>query len=147
MGVRKELPNEALLGLASETLRKGHTVVIWVKGYSMRPFIEHERDRVKLALMPTLQVGDAVLAQITPGTYVLHRIIRLDGEHVTLQGDGNVRGVEHCLVSDVCGTVIEYIRPRRTIPANDPRLCRNIRWWRKMRGVRRYLLFLYRAVV
>lgn len=146
-GERKELPNDAFLGLASETLAQGHTVVIWVKGFSMRPFIEHERDRVKLQKKEVLTVGDAVLAQIAPGHYVLHRIIQLDGDHIVLQGDGNVRGVEHCLRSDVCGTVIEYIRPRRTILATDPVLVRRVRLWRKMRPVRRWLLALYKLLI
>lgn len=147
VSARQELPNEALLGLASESLDKGHTVTIWVKGYSMRPFLEHERDRVLLAKQAELHVGDAVLAQIVPGHYVLHRIIQLNGDHVVLQGDGNVRGVEHCLRSDVCGTVMQYIRPRRTIPANDPKLVRHIRLWHKLFPIRRWLLVIYKAVV
>lgn len=144
---RQELPNEVLLGLASESLDKGHTVTIWVKGYSMRPFLEHERDRVLLAKQAELHVGDAVLAQIVPGHYVLHRIVQLNGNHVVLQGDGNVRGVEHCLRSDVCGTVMQYIRPQRTILATDPTLIRRIRLWRRLFPIRRWLLVFYRAVL
>ena len=144
---RHELPNEVLLGLVCEEIRRGHTAVIWVKGYSMRPFIEFGRDRVKLAPPADVAVGDAVLAQIHPGHYVLHRIIERRGDNLTLQGDGNVRGVEHCTVGDVCGTVVEYIRPRRTILASDPSLRRRIRLWRMLRPIRRYLLFLYRATM
>ncbi len=145
--MRKELPNEVLLGLASQSLAEGHTVTIWVKGYSMRPFIEHERDRVFLERSEELHVGDAVLAQIAPNKYVLHRIIHLSGDHVVLQGDGNLRGVEHCLRSDVCGTVRQYIRPNRTIPADDPKLVRRIRRWRKWRRFRRVLLLFYKATL
>ncbi len=144
---RHEVPNDVLLSLVSESLAAGHTAVIWVKGYSMRPFIEYGRDRVKLAYPGELRVGDAVLAQIHPGHYVLHRIIERQGADLTLQGDGNVRGVEKCLVSDVCGVVIEYIRPRRTILASDPSLQRRIRLWRALRPVRRLLLILYKAYV
>jgi hypothetical protein len=88
-----------------------------------------------------------VLAQIVPGHYVLHRIIERRGDHLVLQGDGNVRGTEHCMMEDVCGVVTHYIRPRRTIPADDPRLVRRIRLWRRLRPVRRYLLFVYKALV
>lgn len=145
--VRHELPNDAFLGLVSETLTEGHTAVIWVKGYSMRPFIEFGRDKVKLATAPSYQVGDAVLAEIAKGHYVLHRIIEKEGDKITLQGDGNVRGVEYCTTTDIKGVVTEYIRPRRTLMADDSSLKRRIRVWRTLRPIRRYLLFLYKTVI
>ena len=145
--VRHELPNGVFLGLVSEKLAEGHTAVIWVKGYSMRPFIEFGRDKVKLATAATYQVGDAVLAEIAKGHYVLHRIIRTEGDKIILQGDGNVRGVEYCTTADIRGVVTEYIRPNRTLSADDACLKRKIRLWRTLFPIRRYLLFLYKAVL
>ena len=145
--VRHELPNDVFLGLVSEKLAEGHTAVIWVKGYSMRPFIEFGRDKVKLATAATYQVGDAVLAEIAKGHYVLHRIIRTEGDKITLQGDGNVRGIEYCTTADIRGVVTEYIRPNRTLSADDACLKRKIRIWRTLFPIRRYLLFLYKAVL
>ena len=144
---RHELPNDEWLGEVSQMLREGKFYPIYVKGYSMRPFIEHTRDRVFLEKHDTYNVGDAVLAQIEPGHYVLHRIIEKEGESLTLQGDGNVKGVEHCKEQDVSGVVTQYIRPNRIIPADDPKLVRRIRLWRKLRPIRRYLLFIYKAIV
>lgn len=144
---RHELPNDVFLGLVSEKLAEGHTAVIWVKGYSMRPFIEFGRDKVKLASSPSYQVGDAVLAEIARGHYVLHRIIGKDGDRVVLQGDGNVRGVEHCMASDIRGVVTEYIRPGRTVMADEPGLKRKIRIWRTLRPIRRELLFIYKVLI
>jgi len=145
--VRHELPNDVFLGLVSEKLAEGHTAVIWVKGYSMRPFIEFGRDKVKLATAAVYQVGDAVLAEIEKGHYVLHRIIKTEGNKITLQGDGNIRGVEHCTTADIRGVVTEYIRPNRTLLADDEGLKRKIRIWRTLRPIRRYLLFIYKAVI
>ena len=144
---RHELPNDAWLGEVSQMLREGKPYAIYVKGYSMRPFIEHTRDRVFLEKRDTYDVGDAVLAQIAPGHYVLHRIIEKQGDHLTLQGDGNVRGVEHCQIQDVSGVVTQYIRPNRTISADDPKLICRIKLWRRLRPLRRYLLFVDKAVV
>ena len=144
---RHELPNDAWLGEVSQMLSEGKPYAIYVKGYSMRPFIEHTRDRVFLEKRETYNVGDAVLAQIAPGHYVLHRIIEKQGDNLTLQGDGNVRGVELCKVQDVSGMVTQYIRPQRIIPADDPKLIRRIRLWRRLRPIRRYLLFVYKAIV
>ena len=50
-------------------------------------------------------------------------------------------------MDDVCGVVIEYLRPGRAILASDPGLCRRIRLWRMLRPVRRPLLLLYRATL
>lgn len=144
---RHELPNDAWLGEVSQMLKEGKPYAIYVKGYSMRPFIEHTRDRVFLEKRDTYNVGDAVLAQIAPGHYVLHRIIEKQGDNLTLQGDGNVQGVEHCKEQDVSGVVTQYIRPNRIIPADDPKLVRRIKLWRSLRPIRRYLLFLYKAIV
>lgn len=144
---RREIPNDIFLGLVREYLTKGHCATIWVKGYSMRPFLEHMRDKVQLKPVDELHEYDAVLAEIAPGHYVLHRIIDIKGDEVTLMGDGNIRGTEHCKRSDVCGIVTHYIRPRRTILADDPQLQRRIVNWRKRLRWRRYLLAFYRATI
>jgi len=146
--VRHEIPNHILLGMVRDAIREGHDATIWVKGYSMRPFLEHMRDKVILAKPERpLAVGDAVLAEISEGHYVLHRIIQVDGERLTLMGDGNIRGTESCTIGDVAGIVTEYIRPNRSIKADDPKLIRRIKRWRKWLPYRRYLLLLYRATV
>lgn len=144
---RHELPNDAWLGEVSQMLSEGKPYAIYVKGYSMRPFIEHMRDRVFLEKRDTYNVGDAVLAQIAPGHYVLHRIIEKHGNDLTLQGDGNLEQIELCREQDVSGVVTQYIRPHRIIPADDPKLIRRIKLWRKLRPIRRYLLFVYKAIV
>ena len=143
---RHEMPNDAWLGEVSQMLNEGKPYAIYVKGYSMRPFIEHTRDRVFHEKRDSYNVGDAVLAQIAPGHYVLHRIIGKQGDSLTLQGDGNLKGVELCKEQDVSGVVTQYIRPNRTIPADDPKLIRRIKLWRKLRPIRRYLLFIYNAI-
>ena len=66
---RHEIPNDIFLGLVSEKLAEGHTAIIWVKGYSMRPFIEYGRDRVKLAFPKELHAGDAVLTLCLTSDY------------------------------------------------------------------------------
>ncbi len=147
LGLRKEIPNDVLLGLAREMISEGHTATISVKGYSMRPFLENQRDKVKLEACAEVHDYDAVLAEISPGHYVLHRVIGIDGDKLTLMGDGNVYGTEQCRLKDVAGVVTEYIRPNRTILATDNKLQRNIRIWRKVRFLRRYLLFIYKAIV
>ena len=144
---RKEIPNEVLLGLAREMIAEGHAAIISVKGFSMRPFLENQRDKVKIEPCTMVQENDAVLAELDPGHFVLHRVIAVNDEKVTLMGDGNTCGTEECRLSDIAGIVTEYIRPHRTILASDKRLQRRIRLWRRLLPVRRYLLFVYKAIV
>lgn len=119
----------------------------------MRPFLEHQRDKVLLDSPQGAKVEDAVLAEIAPGKYVLHRIIDIkpnpqnpEEDEITLMGDGNIKGTEHCLRKDICGIVTQYIRPTRTIPANTPSLIRDIRRWKKLLPIRRFLLIIYKAI-
>lgn len=142
-----EVPNAELMRHVRQAVEQGETAVINVKGYSMRPFLEHRRDKVKLAKLQTLHIGDAVLAEISPNTFVLHRIIGIKGDKITLMGDGNLRGTEHCLRKNVIATVIVYYHKGKAIPAADKRLKRRIRQWRKLLLVRRWLLYIYRIKV
>lgn len=147
-----EIPNAILLSAVRDALRQGHTATIAVKGRSMRPFLEHLRDKVLLTGPSGARTGDAVLAEIAPGTFVLHRIMDVqphatdqDLDAITLMGDGNIAEKEHCTRRDLCGIVDRYIYPHRTVSAYDPALRRSIRWWRRLLPIRRYLLAIYRA--
>lgn len=129
-------------------LGQGRSVIIPLKGVSMRPFVENLRDKALLVAVPpeTLCVGDAVLAEIAPDRYVLHRIIRREGDRLTLMGDGNVRGTESCRAVDVVGRVEAFYRKGR----QKPDLTSGLKWrlysavWTRIRPLRRYLLFAYR---
>lgn len=146
---RRELPNEVFLPVVSSYVAKGESAIIWVKGYSMRPFLEHMRDKVELSPCTDVMVGDAVLAEYAPGHFVLHRIIAKEGKKLTLRGDGNLQGVEHCTTEDVRAIVTKYIRPGGHVLRNDdPKLIINIKRWGKLPvWVRRVFLFLYRQTI
>ena len=132
------LPNDVVLGEVSRLLHEGREVVMTPKGNSMRPFIRGEVDNVRLQPIGVLKVGDIVLARFN-GRYVLHRIIAIEGDQVTMMGDGNLQGVEEVLKSDVAGVVVEIITPegKRRKPSSG-------RIWRKLLPLRKYLLKIYR---
>lgn len=137
---KKTLPNEILLGEVAAVLREGREAVIIPTGNSMLPFLHGGRDRVVLCRRETVAVGDVVLVRIGE-RYLLHRVIAADDEALTLMGDGNLAGTEHCSAADVIGTVTEIIRPsgRRVRPGKA-------RLWRILRPLRRYLLGVYRRL-
>jgi len=135
------LSNDILLGSVSEMLEEGREVVMTPKGSSMHPFIRGDVDSVTLKKKDKAGPGDIVLAKIGD-RYIMHRIMSVEGEIVTLMGDGNVRGIERCRVGDICGTVISIIRPsgRRITPGKG-------RLWKALRPIRRYLLAIYRRII
>lgn len=64
------LSNAVFLPEVVRMLNDGHTVTINLKGYSMRPFLENERDKALLTKAVNPKVGDPVLAEVGPGVFV-----------------------------------------------------------------------------
>ena len=142
-----QLPNEVLLPEVTALLDSGHTVTIKLKGFSMRPFLENDRDKALLTKPIKPQVGDPVLAEIRPKHFVLHRIVRIKGQQVTLRGDGNL-GTETCTLHDIKGAVIGFYRKGRNhLDRTDGMKWKAYSWiWMHLLPVRRYLLAAYRRI-
>ena len=138
---KRVLPNDILLGEVAAVLQEGREAVILPTGKSMLPFIREGVDRVVLRKKDSFEIGDIVLARFD-GRYLLHRIVALDGDAVTLMGDGNLRGQEKGRTDEIVGTVSAIIRPdgRRHAPGKG-------RLWRALKPVRRYLLAIYRRLI
>lgn len=142
-----EIPNAILIPEIIKYLEQGHTVTLPLKGFSMRPFLESNRDMALLTSPKNIKVGDPVLAEIAPKQYVLHRIININGEHVTLLGDGNLTP-EHCLLSNIKASIDGFYRKgRKKLDRTDGR-----KWklyskiWMVLRPLRRWLLAFYRRI-
>ena len=89
--------------------------------------------------------GDILLCEISPGHFVLHRLIRIDGERLTLMGDGNLRGVEHCMRAHVIARAVRIIRPDgSSADCCSPSELRKARLWRRLLPLRRILLAVWR---
>lgn len=143
------LPNEVMLAEVSALIAEGHEVVILTRGNSMLPFIVGDRDSVRLVKKDKLVVGDIALAEIRKGQYVLHRIISIDGEKVTLKGDGNLVGTEKCKLSDIRGVADTIIRPgRKEIDCTTESFDKISRRWRELPYlIRRVVLGVYRRII
>lgn len=139
--------NSEFLPEVVKMLNERHTVTLRLRGFSMRPFLEDGRDKALLTKPVTIKKGDAVLAEVTPGHYVLHRIISIKGENVVLRGDGNI-GVERCSLADIKGFAIGFYRKGRT----KLNRTNGLKWrvyslvWTTLFPLRRYLLAFYRRI-
>lgn len=138
------IPNAILLPEVVRLINEGHTVTLPLKGNSMRPFLVHMRDKAYLTAINDLCVGQPVLAETAPGHYVLHRIVALEGDNITLRGDGNI-GTEHCRRSDVKALAAGFFRKGRTKPDFiTSRKWRLYSWfWTRLLPFRSRLLLLH----
>ena len=134
--------------IVAESIRRvenDERVTLPVNGHSMLPFIVGWHDCVILQKPAHPRVGDVVLAWVEGRRYVLHRIIRIDGERVTLMGDGNLKGSETCMLSDVkaLATHVVDVKGRTHDLYSWSRRWAARVWWHA-RPARRYLLAIYR---
>lgn len=58
-------------------LESGAKIPLLVTGYSMLPFLRHERDTVWLEKAETLRCGQIVFFRRSAGSFILHRIRRI----------------------------------------------------------------------
>lgn len=137
-------------GFIEEALRlvqKGVTVTFPVTGQSMLPFIIGGKESVILHAPGLTAVGDVVLAWVDGNRYVVHRIIKLDYDRVTLMGDGNVAVTEHCRLNDIKARVTHVVsadNKKRDLYSRWRVLAAKLWYW--LRPIRRYLLAIYRRL-
>lgn len=141
------MTDEEIIEEVVSLVDEGVSVTLPVNGNSMLPFIVGGRDSVILQKPEHPEVGDIALAWVQECRYVLHRIIQIDGERITLMGDGNIAGVEHCSVKEIKAVATHIVK------ADGKEYCLNgrlQRWsgalWRRLLPVRRYLLAIYRRI-
>lgn len=139
--------NDILIPELARLLNDEKEVRFTPSGVSMRPFIEGDRDSVVLAPLGRLpRKGDVILARVTGyagnRTYVLHRLIRIEGETYILQGDGNLMGEEQCRLEDIIGRVVRIESPKG---CRKPLTCGFL--WHALLPVRKWLLKIYRHTI
>ena len=139
--------NDILIPELARLLSEGKEVRFTPSGVSMRPFIEGDKDSVILEpVIDAPRRGDMILAQVETlcgrQTYVLHRLVRIEGDTFVLQGDGNLGGEEYCKRGDIIGRVKRIESPKgRKKPITRGYL------WFWLKPVRKWLLKIYRHTI
>lgn len=130
-------------------LNEGLQADFTVSGNSMRPWLEHGRDRVRLVSPKgrALRCGDIILFRPLPGKYILHRITKVLPDGYITTGDGNLFRDGFTPKETVVGVVTCMVRNGVTVE------CRKLRWrmlsqlWMAAFPVRKILLRGIAAVV
>lgn len=122
-----------------ESLKEGKVVPLVPQGISMLPFIRGGEDQVYLLKKDKVKVGDIVLVEYH-GKHILHRVYAIDGERITLMGDGNLEGTEEVAKDEILGTVVEIVH------GGCRRKPKKAWLWRKLLPFRKWLLKLHRKI-
>lgn len=147
----KYIKNETFIPIIKEYINKGKNVKFRVRGYSMRPFLENDRDCAIISPIDKekIKTGDVVLAEISENKYVLHRVAKREGNTITLRGDGNVYGFEYCEVDNIIGIAKAFI-----LGTSKEKKIRTTSYswiiysflWPNNSFLRRFFLFIYRKI-
>lgn len=139
------MTDEQIIQEAVRLVQDGVSVTFPVKGRSMLPFIIGGRESVILQKPGSLQLGQVVLAQVGPDRYVVHRIIKVEADRITLMGDGNTCGTESCTPANVLAVathVVDENGRRRPLDTRGQLL--KARLWYGIRPLRRIILAILR---
>lgn len=132
----KSVDNFSTFSVVRDILLEGGDVTIAVNGQSMLPFF---RSGSTVTLRP-ITAEDykkyAVVFADAGGRFVIHRIINIDGDKVTLLGDGNYNGTETMPKDRVYG-VIDCSKMHIFFA----------KIWLWLRPVRRFPLAIFRRVM
>ena len=101
----RTIANRELFAIVRDTLLEGKTVRVAVNGQSMLPFF---RSGSTITLRPVreedLRKYSVVMAD-AGHAFVVHRIIEVGEDTITLLGDGNIYGTEHVTRDKIYGVV------------------------------------------
>ena len=105
MSQARTIANRELFGIVRDTLLEGSTVRVTVNGQSMLPFF---RSGSTITLRPVREediLKYSVVMADAGDAFVVHRIIEVGEEFVTLLGDGNYIGTERVAREKIYGVV------------------------------------------
>lgn len=143
----RKLPSKVVIPEIVKLVNDGYNVTLLLRGRSMRPFLEDGRDKALLTKVDNPKIGDPILAEVRPNFYVLHRIVGIDGDKITLRGDGNI-GCEYCKREDFRASIVGFYRKNRTsLDRIDGWKWKTYSWlWMTLSPMRRYLLAFHRRI-
>ena len=112
------IDNDTFFEVVKAELAQNKTVSFKVKGQSMWPFYHDGQTTVLVSSATSLTKYDVVLAHYQ-GKVILHRIIQIQGDSITLRGDATFRK-EVVSVKEVFAKVVEH-QTKITTSSNQKR--------------------------
>ena len=141
-----KVPIVELAAIIRPTLDSGRSVRFIVTGKSMYPLLVPERDSVVLVRANNLKNRDIAFYERRDGSYILHRIVKINKKGVWCVGD-NQTIVEGPLEREqIIGVVTSINRNGKEISVKSFRYRSYAFIWSLIRPFRRLAYKIYRAV-
>ncbi len=138
--------DNAILSLVKDCVSAGKTVTLPLRGISMRPYLEDDRDAALLSAVPeTLRRGDVIFAYLpSRDSFVLHRITSVKGDNIVMCGDGNLLP-EFVRRQNVIAIAIGFYRNGSTKLDSVGTIAYQTYWrvWLFLKPIRRWLLLVW----
>ena len=147
MGI-KIIQNDLFFEEVVKRTAQGERVRIRGKGNSMLPMIRDGKDEIILEKPneQSFQKGRLLLAQLSDGQFVLHRVKEIDHTHIILQGDGNLAFTETCTVENIIAEATTVIKGGKAIKVGSVKWKMYRYLWPESYLLRRIALGIYRRI-
>ena len=118
-------------------------LIVHPVGSSMLPLLRGGKDTVELAAAEEIKCGDVVWYRRADGSYILHRVVEVDGDSLALCGDWQTVPERAVQRADVLGVMRGFYRGERYVSVENIRYRAYSAIWRSM-VLRRAVKKLYR---
>ena len=108
-----------LMPLIKETISQGKSIRFSVTGNSMFPLFANRRDSVTVSPADKIKKYDIVLHRRADGTYIMHRVIKVKGNLLTIAGDNEIQKECNVPASAVVAKVTAFTRKGRDCTMNE----------------------------
>ena len=129
-------------------LARDGKLVYKAKGRSMLPMLRPDRDLVLIEAVDSSAASPApydVVLYKMGGKYILHRVLRTDGNQYLIRGD-NTYSVERVPADAVIGVLTGFMRDGRQITVQDWRYRLYVRIWCTLYPLRAALMRIRRWI-
>ena len=129
-----------LMPLIKETIAAGRSIRFSVTGNSMFPLFANRRDSVTVSPADQVRKYDIVLHMRADGTYIMHRVIGVRGNMLTIAGDNEDKKEKNVPVDAVIAKVTSFTRKGRIYNMKEFGYRLYSRVWLMVFPVRLYIL-------
>ena len=144
---RLKVNNSEMMSEVDRLISEGQYVTLRTKGSSMLPFIRGDRDNVILVKDDNFKMYDIALAEVEKNKFVIHRIVSIYQDQVTLMGDGNSDSCEICTTDKVIAIAAKVVDDNgRGFNCRSHWHRFKVRVWWSLLPLRRYLLAIYKLI-
>ena len=123
-----------------QELLSGKVIIAQTKGVSMLPLLLEGKSYVVVeSVNRDLQVGDLPLFIRSDGSYIIHRLVKIEGNRYYTLGDNCIRG-EVSTREHIIGVVKEINRNGVLFSVNNKKYLRYSSFWMKTSAIRIFIL-------